>query len=81
MRGNVNMDASHNSKLGVLNHTNYKILMKFQGITEYFQPNLSDKNFAMSQISIIVLNKTLSNSDSKDLGTTLSDKFVLKKYN
>lgn len=55
--------------------------MKFQGVTEYFQPNLSDKNFAMSQISIIVLNKTLSNSDSEDLGTALCDNFVVKKYN
>ena len=76
LRGNVNMDASHNSKLDVLNHTNYKMLMKFQWITEYFQPNLSDKNFAMSQISITVLKKTLSNSESEDLGTTLWDKFV-----
>ena len=81
LHGNVNMDASHNSKLDVLNHTNYKMLMKFQWITEYFQPNLSDKNFAMSQISITVLNKTLSNSESEDLGTTLWDKFVVKKYN
>ena len=81
LRGNVNMDASHNSKLDVLNYTNYKMVVKFQGVTEYFQPNLSDKNFAMSLISIIVLNKTLSNSDSEDLGTALCDNFVVKKYN
>ena len=30
----------------------------------------------MSQISITVLKKTLSNSESEDLGTTLWDKFV-----
>ena len=75
------MDASHNSKFDVLNYTNYKMVVKFQGVTEYFQPNLSDKSFAMSQISIIVLNKTLSNSDSEDLGTALCDNFVVKKYN
>ena len=35
----------------------------------------------MFQISILVLNKTLSNSESEDLGTTWQNKFVVKTYN
>ena len=35
----------------------------------------------MFQISILVLNKTLSNSESEDLDTTWWNKFVVKTYN